>query len=643
MEDKILKILVVEDDDLDRRIIKKALKESGIKHELIFAEDHQQGKEATSGKEYDCIFLDYNLPGGTGLELLNSIRKAGNTSPIIIVTSQHDVKIAADAIKLGAEDFIPKNLISGDGIGQCLRFVIIKQEQAFRQRELENQLKETQKKLNTVIANAPVILFSLDTNAIFRIFEGKGLECIEIQKEKIINQSLSEHIDLPITITNFNEAINGTEHTIVKEWNDRFFEIFYSPIRDENKMITGVLGIATDITVHKKAESELIKAKQLAEETAKVKEQFLANMSHEIRTPMNGIIGMTRILLNTNLNPEQLKFMQSIRTCSDHLLVIINDILDFSKIEAGKMSFESIPFSVDQLAMLTMDLFQSKADEKSLQLTLERDFNIPALLMGDPTRLSQILNNLVSNAIKFTEKGEVRLKLGLVSNNSDNTTIAFEIKDSGIGIPEKSLPTIFDSFTQASSDTTRKFGGTGLGLTISRQLIELQGGSLHVKSEVGKGTTFFFSIPYPIGDEKEIGKRKDSQYDIKPEDLKGIKILLVEDNPFNQMVATDTLTDLIGELTIDVAENGKIAVNMISNNKYDVVLMDIQMPDMDGFEATRVIRAMSPPKNETKIMAMTANVTTEEIAKCFEVGMNSYISKPFDTQDLINKLGKLTK
>ncbi|MFN8165141.1 MAG: response regulator [Bacteroidia bacterium] len=207
--------------------------------------------------------------------------------------------------------------------------------------------------------------------------------------------------------------------------------------------------------------------------------------------------------------------------------------------------------------------------------------------------------------------------------------------------PLRTFSKIFDSFSQASSDTTRKFGGTGLGLTISKQLVELQGGKITVKSEPGKGTSFIFTLPFNIGESLANAESGKDENDIKGEELKGLKVLLVEDNQFNQMVATDTLGDLIPELSIDIADNGKIAVDKVTNGKYDVVLMDIQMPEMDGFEATRRIRSMSDPLNKTKIMAMTANVTSEEVNKCFEAGMNAYISKPFETQDLLNKLGRL--
>ena len=639
MSEKIIQILIVEDDIVDRDIIKRALIGCGIKHELFFADDHESGKKATLGIEYDCIFLDYNLPGGTGLELLKAIRQSDNKSPIIMVTSLGDEKLAVESMKLGADDYIPKSLITASSIGQNIRHAIKGKENEKRQRELEKQLQETQKKLSTVVSNSPIILFSLDDKADFILFEGKGLESLGIEKEKVVNTSLNENNNLPIYFDDYSRAMNGEKHTEIIEWKEKFFEIFYSPIRDENNIISGVLGIASDITVHKKAEEELTNAKLIAEETAKIKEQFLANMSHEIRTPMNGIIGLTGILLNTKLDAEQLKYLQSIKSSSDNLLIIINDILDFSKIEAGKMNFESVQFRIEEITNNTIELFQSKADEKSISLILENDSNIPEFVTGDPTRLTQILNNLISNAIKFTEKGEVRLSIRLISQDNKNVTLCFEIKDTGIGITDKSIPTIFDSFTQASSDTTRRFGGTGLGLTIVKKLINLQNGEIIVKSKLGAGTSFTFSLPFILSSKENIIIKKDSS---ENHSISNIRILVAEDNKVNQMIVKKILSDW--NTHSEFADNGLIALEMFKSSDFDIILMDIQMPEMDGYTAVQKIRSeFSGPKSSIPIIAMTAHAISSEKQKCLDAGMNGYISKPFEPADLKKKILELTK
>jgi signal transduction histidine kinase len=393
-------------------------------------------------------------------------------------------------------------------------------------------------------------------------------------------------------------------------------------------------------TILEKEKAQLEKLK--AEQSEQFKQQFLANMSHEIRTPMNSVIGLTNLLIKTQLDELQQKYLGVIKKSSENLLVIINDILDLSKIQAGKMDFEKIPFSLKDAVDTAWHTLNFKAADKNLEFKINIDPKVPDTIVGDPTRLNQILINLAGNAIKFTEKGSVSINITETKREGNDSLIQFAIVDTGIGISEENLGKVFESFSQASSDTTRKFGGTGLGLTISKQLVELQGGKVWLTSELGKGTTFFFEIPYEIGNLADIGKKKGANNDVHPELLRGMKILLVEDNQFNQMVAIDTISDMIKDVTIDVAENGLIAVDLASKNNYDIVLMDIQMPEMDGFEATKKIRELPAPKNTMKIMAMTANVTAEEISRCAESGMNAYISKPFDTQDLINKLGHVS-
>lgn len=394
-----------------------------------------------------------------------------------------------------------------------------------------------------------------------------------------------------------------------------------------------------DVTIQEK--DQALAEKIRAEQSEKFKQQFLANMSHEIRTPMNSVIGLTNLLIKTELNEQQRKYLNVIKKSSENLLVIINDILDLSKIEAGKMDFEKIPFSLEDLSETLYHTLLFKAEDKKLFFKINIDPGTPKMILGDPTRLNQILINISGNAIKFTESGGVTVDIKQINQQGNVSMIQFTVTDTGIGITEENIGKIFESFSQASSDTTRKFGGTGLGLTISKQLVELQGGNIHVKSILGKGTSFIFTIPYQVADATNSGSDKDNKDNIDPAQLTGMKILLAEDNPFNQMVAVDTLGDIIKDLMIEIAGNGKEAVEKLQEGNYDVVLMDIQMPEMDGFEATRTIRQLPTPKSETAIMAMTANVTAEEVAKCFEVGMDAYISKPFETQDLVNKLGKL--
>ncbi|MEO8086632.1 MAG: tetratricopeptide repeat protein [Bacteroidota bacterium] len=383
--------------------------------------------------------------------------------------------------------------------------------------------------------------------------------------------------------------------------------------------------------------------RERAEESERFKARFLANMSHEIRTPMNAVMGMTNLLLKTKLEQQQYKYLDAVQKSSRNLLVIINDILDLSKIEAGKMELEKIDFRLSEALDTVYNTLRFKAEEKGLNFVVDIDSSITPVLIGDPVRLNQILINLTGNAIKFTEKGNIKIHAQLELANHLEQKIIFTVSDTGIGIPENKINTVFEGFQQADKSTFRKFGGTGLGLNISKQLTEMSGGVITVQSKLGVGTTFFVNIPFGIGSEKAIEEKS------KPIDqsiisrLGRLKILLAEDNEFNQIVAVDTLKMVIPGITVDVANNGKEAIEMIRHNKYDLVLMDVNMPEMNGLEATQSIRKDFPsPINKLKIIAMTASITKNEIDLCYQSGMDDYVPKPFEQDELIEKIAKLT-
>ena len=387
--------------------------------------------------------------------------------------------------------------------------------------------------------------------------------------------------------------------------------------------------------------NEIIKAeKEKAENSERAKHQFLANMSHEIRTPMNAIKGMTDILIRRNPKEDQKEYLEGIKQSSDSLLVIINDILDISKIEAGKVELEHEPFSVNELLNNVHTIMQFKAEEKGLELKKEmatEELNV----IGDANRLRQILINLIGNAIKFTEKGLVTTTIK--SDKADGIlNLHFTVSDTGIGIDEDHADKIFKSFEQAYSDTSRKFGGTGLGLSISKKLVELHNGKIWVESEKGKGSRFHFTIAYKMAAEKIENAKAETTNTNITEALKGINILLVEDNQFNAVVAQEELEDAIEEVKIELAENGAIAVEKLRSSHFDIILMDVQMPVMNGYEATKAIRALNNDKAGTPIIAMTANVLKEEVDLCQQAGMNDFIGKPFDTSVLLQKIYTLT-
>ncbi len=390
----------------------------------------------------------------------------------------------------------------------------------------------------------------------------------------------------------------------------------------------------------KEKTAELEMEMERAENSEKAKEQFLANMSHEIRTPLNAILGMTRLLLEKNPREDQLRYLNAISESSDNLLVIINDILDLSKIEAGKILFEKIVFSPKERTETVVNTLLFQAMAKGLELDFQTDPDVPERVEGDPYRLNQVLINLVGNAIKFTDQGKVLIHTQLESQDDKAIQLKFSVSDTGIGISKDKLQHIFNMFTQESSSTTRKFGGTGLGLAICKRLIELQGGRIEVESEMNKGSVFSFVIPYQHATTAPTDTDHKTHSDVKAS-LSNLRILLAEDNEFNKMVAVDTLEEMIPGAVIDVAVNGKAAVELAIRNTYDIILMDIQMPEMDGYEATKLIRSYNDEKiNSIPIIAMTASVIKAEVDKCFECGMNAFVGKPFNPEELMETISK---
>ncbi|HET6992299.1 MAG TPA: response regulator, partial [Bacteroidia bacterium] len=393
-----------------------------------------------------------------------------------------------------------------------------------------------------------------------------------------------------------------------------------------------VLSSNVEITGRYEMEKELRMAKKLAEEALVMKDRFVANISHELRTPMNAIIGFSDLLLKTTLNTEQREYLQAIHIAGDNLTSMINDVLDLAKIEAGKIEFEAKPFGVRNVMSNTHRLLSQNATQSGLSFEWKCDPDVPAYVLGDELRLTQILINLVGNAVKFTEKGFVHFSCFIKSENSESIDLEFVIEDSGIGIPPEKLSVIFDPFIQASTESTRKFGGTGLGLSIVRDLAELQGGSVSVKSAEGIGSAFTVILPM-----KKVSVEIIQQVEqaLQPMESPGnVRVLLVEDQPLNQQLAKKLISDF--GFTTEVAVNGKSAVEFLRSETFDIVLMDLQMPEMDGYEATKVIRKKL--QLDVPIVALTAHSSAGERERCLALGMNDYLVKPFRAQELYFKI-----
>ncbi|MBI9068453.1 MAG: PAS domain S-box protein [Salinivirgaceae bacterium] len=446
---------------------------------------------------------------------------------------------------------------------------------------------------------------------------------------------------------------------ILRHKNGKLTDVLFngSVYKNDKGDVLGVVIVARDVTEQKRISTELTEAivfaematliaeeakskaesaTLTAENAVKAKQLFLSNMSHEIRTPMNAIIGFTKVMLKTSLSDKQSEYLNAIKLSGDALIVLINDILDLAKVDAGQMKFEQIPFKMALSLQAMLHLFEPKIQEKNLKLIKNYDKKIPQVLIGDPVRLHQIILNLVSNAVKFTVKGEITVSVSLIDEDEKTATIEFEIKDTGIGIKENKIDKIFENFQQASSGTSRLYGGTGLGLAIVKQLVESQNGTVRVKSKTNEGSSFSFVLSFYKT--KSVLEPETDAFDLD-EELTDIKVLVVEDIALNQLLMRTLLDDFGFEC--DIAANGKIAIDKMQSNTYNVILMDLQMPEMNGFEATDYIR--NTLNSNIPIIALTADVTTADLTKCKAVGMNDYIAKPVDERLLYDKMIGLIK
>lgn len=397
-----------------------------------------------------------------------------------------------------------------------------------------------------------------------------------------------------------------------------------------------------EIGQHVQTEKQLILAKEDAERAKRAEELFLANMSHELRTPLNGVVGFTKLLLSTRLDKTQNDYVNTVQEAANHLLAIINDILEISKIKAGEIEFASDPLSPTKLIMSSVNTFKAMADSKQIALYEEIDRKIPPYILGDITRLNQILLNLINNAVKFTHEGFVKVVATRLHEDEKNVGIRFSVHDTGIGIPKEKLEDIFSKFKQADKYTTSQYGGTGLGLAICKNMVEMQGGTISVESAVNKGSVFSFELTFKKAG--YIPALEESRGAFEQKDIGQLKILLVEDNKINIKLAENVFKKWGDKLEYDVALNGKEAIKLHEQNQYNLILMDLQMPIMDGFEATAYIRKELPhPLNKTPIIALTADVMTSEKNRAYEAGIDDYITKPFDANKLFTTITRFVQ
>ena len=642
-----LKILIIDDDKVDTVTIVRSISHSGIIADVENAFSAKDGIEKIKSFNYDLIFLDYMMPDSDGISFLKKLRDLDIETPVIFVTSQGDEKIASQAILGGASDYIPKTLLTPDGVSQSIRNVLKLHESHKERKKTElalkinaNRLSEAQKlaKIGSWELNLfdDEVFFSDQFYSIFEIDQSCKAS-ISLLKSRLMQSEDAVLFEKNLNYVKNNKSEIQFSHILkCKNGTVKYINEYIKCLNDENNEPLKILGTIQDVSDQKEIERQLITARDAAEQSTRIKEQFLTNMSHEIRTPMNGILGFAKILEGTKLDENQKQCVSAIKRAGKNLIIVINDILDFSKIEADKIILEEVDFSLSKNIKAVMELLSPIANDKKIKLILDIDNQISDFLIGDPMRLSQILINLIGNALKFTEKGYVELIVTQIKESETDTSLEFAIIDTGVGISSDKFDSIFESFNQASNDTTRKFGGTGLGLTITRRLIELQRGSIKVESEIDKGSKFSFLIEYKKSKKSSINIVKVKRDKISPDFLKNIKILLVEDNQLNQLLAKKVFGKWNKE--IDIAENGIIAIEKITNTNYDIILMDIQMPEMDGNELTHYIRTKMGDKSTIPIIALTAHATLDEEKRCLQNGMNDYLSKPYNFNVLLEKL-----
>jgi len=514
-------------------------------------------------------------------------------------------------------------------------------------------------KYRHVIANMNLGLMEVDINDIIISVNETFCYMSGYDREYLIGKSILQVLGNKYNEKEIIDRINLRKHGFIdmyqlpvynKEGQQKWWLMSDAPVFNVEGKLIGSIGIHMDISDQKKMEHELEEAKQRAEDSSKAKETFLANMSHEIRTPMTGILGIANILSKTKLDEEQTKFVQMISDSANSLLTIINDVLDIEKITAGKLDLEHIPFNLEDKVFNALQTFQYKAEDKNINLVLNSSLPEDLVVIGDPYRLGQILNNLLGNALKFTTEGEIAVHINIVKNQKETIGVEFKVQDSGIGIKAEKLNEIFQPFVQASTDTSRKYGGTGLGLTICKNLVEMQGGNIRVESTLNVGTTFIFFIPYKKGEDKLL--QPEVKETVNYRDLAGMHVLVAEDVALNQFLIRHILESW--GCSLDIVNNGVEALDMVKVKTFDIILMDIHMPEMDGKMATANIREMNicdrysvtaKLKNPrpVPIIALTAHALKGDGQRYINMGMNGYIAKPYTEEKLYQALKQVLK
>jgi PAS domain S-box-containing protein len=657
-----INILLVDDHPQNLVALEAVLEEEN--YNLVRAYSGEEALRFILKDEFALIVLDVEMPGMNGFETakLIKLREKSKTIPIIFITAKNrEMEHLFTGYSIGAIDYMVKpflpQLLKSKIEGFVSMYVINKklqiQTELLHQRSLELEktnkaLMRTTFELIRTEAQARIIgetsidtMITFNSHGIVLNINPAAVRMFGFHEEELIGHSVRSLI--PAIFEDTDGGFKIREPYLVDKLSD------VKPIRKDGSTFHAEIQIGealidqdqiyactiSDITERKKAEIAMLQAKEEAELAARVKTEFLAMMSHEIRTPMNGIIGMTDLLVDSGLNPEQLEYAEIVRKSSDALLTVINDILDFSKIESGKMELEAVPLELVALIEETFDLFTAKTREKELILEYYIDPQLPAYILGDITRLRQILINLVGNAVKFTEHGAIYVLVNFLSEREELLEIEFIVKDTGIGITPQQVEHLFKPFSQLDSSMTRKYGGTGLGLAICKTLVELMKGTIRTEQQTEAGATFVFTIQakpvyytdgeHDFSDLMFIEKHPSTA-------AASLRIIVAEDHDINQKLLLRILQKL-GH-SVQLAENGQQVLDLLTHTTFDLILMDLQMPVMDGFQTTKAIMENAQNREIPKIIAVTASAAQADIDQCTALGMVDFIRKPFKMKSI---------